>query len=94
MNCAESLTTGLVEIQKVTNKPEKSSIMDNVEYDGEKAVRFCYHLDPVITMTVFGYLILIISIDFFNFISVFPLVLHIKNRVHVSNSFSTIYCIV
>ena len=34
MNCAESLTTGLVEVQKVTNKPEKSSIMDKVEYDG------------------------------------------------------------
>ena len=36
MNCAESLTTGLVEVQKVTNKPEKSSIIDyKVEHDGK-----------------------------------------------------------
>lgn len=35
MNCAETLTTGPVEVLKVTNKPEKSSIKDNVEYDGE-----------------------------------------------------------
>ena len=33
MNCAESLTTGLVEVQQVTNKPEKSSIVDKVEYE-------------------------------------------------------------
>ena len=35
MNCAESLTAGLVEVQKVTNKPENPSIIEKVEYDGK-----------------------------------------------------------
>jgi len=35
MNCAESLTTRLVEVQKVTNKPEKLISMDKVEYNGK-----------------------------------------------------------
>ena len=35
MNCAESLTTGLVEVEKVTNKPENPSIMAKVQYDAK-----------------------------------------------------------